>query len=129
MQGSVLDGFIAAFAPPRSAPVLTPELEAARDEVLNEIQRQLSDSSGAWQLECGDLELRFTSDNPQVAGQELSETLSERDYPLLWLEAHSWGYGFAAKGDGTTLVIGGVLLDSSRSVSWLSVCTIHKTST
>jgi hypothetical protein len=126
MYGTVLDGFIAAFAPPRSMPVLTPQLEAARDEVLGEIQRRLVGLGGAWQVESGGLELSFAAADPQKAGQELAETLLERDWPLLWLEAHPWGYGFAARGDAGTLVIGGVFMDSPRNISWLSVCRIHE---
>jgi hypothetical protein len=126
MYSSVLDGFIAAFAPPRSAPMLTPKLEAARDEVLGEIQRQVLSLGSGWQLKSGILELSFAADDPREAGRELSETLLVRDWPLLWLEAQSWGYGFAARGDAGTLVIGGVLMDAPRNISWLSVCTLHE---
>jgi hypothetical protein len=127
MHNSVLNSFLAAFAGPRASPVPTPELEAARDELLGQVSERLARSGHALRVECGHFELRFAASDVLEAGQEIADTLEERDWPLLWLEQKPWGYGFAARAGLTALAIGGVFLESPRNIVWLAICDVAAT--
>jgi hypothetical protein len=127
MHNSVLNSFLAAFAGPRATPMPTPELEAARDELLQEVSARLEETGQRLRVECGHFELRFAPSDVLEAGQDIADTLEERDWPLLWLEQKPWGYGFAARAGMTALAIGGVFLDDPRNIVWLCICDVRAT--
>jgi hypothetical protein len=125
MYNPVLNNFLAAFGAPPPQPVLTPRIEAARDELLCFVAKKLEVAGHAVHLHCDALELQYVSSDLEEAGREIAGLLEERDLPLLWLERQSWGYGFVARGSGQSFALGGVLLETPRNVSWLAVCELR----
>ncbi|NJK44280.1 MAG: hypothetical protein HC933_08335 [Pleurocapsa sp. SU_196_0] len=126
MYNSVLNTFLAAFGAPLPQPVLTPQIEAARNELLCFVAKKLEAAGHAMHLYCDALELQYVSSDLEEAGREIAGLLEERDLPLLWLERQSWGYGFVARGSGQSFALGGVVLETPRNVSWFATCELRR---